>query len=116
MLQVVDIRRQANEALQQAQAEITEAEQAAANAHQQVLGEPMLFPLSMHHAFSNCRDRVTIMQNMQCNACIYTNAIKCPDTKNATLTTVQEQANTPTLRKSEMTYSLSACGSMYMHL
>lgn len=81
MLQVVDIRRQANEALQQAQAEITEAEQAAANAHQQVLGEPMLFPLSMHHAFSNCRDRVTIMQHMQCNACIYTNAIKCPDTK-----------------------------------
>ena len=51
MLQVVDIRRQANEALQQAQAEITEAEEAAASAHQQVLGQPMLLPLSMHHCF-----------------------------------------------------------------
>lgn len=43
----MDIRRQAKEALQQAQAEIIEAEQAAANAHQQVLGEPMLLPVAM---------------------------------------------------------------------
>ena len=36
MLQVMDIRQQANQALQQAQTEITEAEQAAAEAQQQV--------------------------------------------------------------------------------
>ena len=53
MLQVVDIRRQANEALQQAQAEITKAEQAAANANQQVLDKLMLLPLNKYHAESN---------------------------------------------------------------
>ena len=37
LLQVMEIRQQANKALQQAQTEITEAEQAAAKAHQQVL-------------------------------------------------------------------------------
>ena len=37
MPQVLEIRRQANEALQHAQAEITEAEQAAAAAHKQVV-------------------------------------------------------------------------------
>lgn len=80
MLQVVDIRRQANEALQQAQAEITQAEQAAANATQQVLGEPMLLPLSMQQSFSDCYDCVTMLQCMRCNVCICdvpTCAIKC---------------------------------------
>lgn len=55
----MDIRRQANEALQQAQAEIIEAEQVAANAHQQVLGEPMLLPLAKLLGTNNC---VTAMQ------------------------------------------------------
>ncbi len=35
-MQVMDIRRQANEALQQARAEIAEADRAAADAHKQV--------------------------------------------------------------------------------
>lgn len=38
----MEVRRQANEALQQAQAEITEAQETAATAHQQVIMEPVL--------------------------------------------------------------------------
>ena len=89
MLQVVDIKRQANEALQQAQAEITEAEQAAANAHQQVLGEPMLFPLSMHHAFT------AVTESPDCNTC---NAMR------VSVVTQHMQSNVQMTRNAMLTY------------
>ena len=45
----MEVRRQANEALQQAQAEITQAEQAAAEAHQQVPTDSLQPVLAVHY-------------------------------------------------------------------
>ena len=49
LLQVMDIRQQANDALQQASTEIAEAEQAAAHAHQQASTVRLICPLLTTH-------------------------------------------------------------------